>query len=144
MNRLFVLCSAATILAAAPLPAQSAADTAAIRAAALDYIEGWYEGNSERMERAVHPDLAKRIVNTDQRGRSVLGHQSAMTLVQNTRRGFGKETAPGERRADVRILDVFGNTASVRVDAATWIDYLHIAKWNGRWVIINVLWENRP
>ena len=124
--------------------AQSAADSAAIRQTALDYIEGWYEGNAERMERAVHPDLAKRIINTDQRGRNVLGHQSAMTLVQNTRRGGGKETAADQQRKDVRILDVFGNTASVRVDASGWIDYMHIAKWNGRWVIVNVLWENRP
>jgi len=132
------------VLAPAALRAQAPADSAAIRQTALDYIEGWYEGNADRMERAVHPDLAKRIVNTDQRGRSVLGHQSAMTLVQNTRRGAGKETPIGERRTDVRILDIFGNTASVRVDASTWIDYLHMAKWNGRWVIINVLWEMHP
>ena len=144
MTRLLVAYGVAALVGATRLPAQSVADSGAIKATALDYIEGWYEGNSERMERAVHPDLAKRIINTDQRGRSVLGHQSAMTLVQNTRRGVGKETPPGDRRADVRILDVFGNTASVRVDAATWIDYLHLAKWNGRWVIINVLWENRP
>jgi hypothetical protein len=123
-------------------PAQTAADTTAIRQAALDYIEGWYEGNAERMERALHPDLAKRIINTDQRGRSVLGHQSAMTLVQGVRRGGGKEDP--QRRTDVRILDAFNNTASVRVDAGTWIDYLHVARWNGRWVIVNVLWENRP
>jgi hypothetical protein len=127
----------------AELRAQSATDSAAIRAAALDYIEGWYEGSAERMERALHPDLAKRIINTDQRGRNVLGHQSAMTLVQNVRRGGGKDTPATERRTDVRILDVFGNTASVRVDAGAWIDYLHIARWNGRWVIVNVLWENR-
>jgi hypothetical protein len=125
-------------------PAQSAADSAAIRATALDYIEGWYTGNAERMERAVHPDLAKRIINTDQRGRNVLGHQSAMTLVLNTRRGGGKETPFAEQRKDVRILDIFGNTASVRIDAGTWVDYLHVARWNGRWVIVNVLWELRP
>lgn len=125
-------------------PAQSAADSAAIRAPALDYIEGWYSGNAERMERAVHPDLAKRIMNTDQRGRRVLGHQSAMTLVLNTRNGGGKETPPSEQRKDVRILDIFGNTASVRVDADSWVDYLHIARWNDRWVIVNVLWELRP
>ena len=134
----------ATIALPAVARAQSATDSAAIRAAALDYIEGWYAGNAERMERAVHPDLAKRIMNTDERGRRVLGHQSAMTLVLNTRRGGGKETPVAEQRKDVRILDIFGNTASVRVDASTWIDYLHIAKWNGRWVIVNVLWENRP
>lgn len=135
---------AANAQAAAPpaAPVQAAADSAAIRQASLDYIEGWYEGDAERMERALHPDLAKRIINMDQRGRSVLGHQSAMTLVQNVRRGGGREDA--QRRTDVRILDVFGNTASVRVDAGTWVDYLHIARWNGRWVIVNVLWENRP
>jgi hypothetical protein len=49
-----------------------------------------------------------------------------------------------QRRTDVRILDIFGNTASVRIDADSWVDYLHVAKWNGRWVIINVLWELRP
>ena len=139
--------AAAALAAAMMIPAtsqaQTATDSAAIRATALDYIEGWYEGNAERMERAVHPDLAKRIINTDPRGRNVLGHQSAMTLVQNTRRGGGRETPRAEQRTDVRILDVFGNSASVRVDAGGWIDYLHIARWNGRWMIVNVLWENR-
>ena len=134
----------ATIALPSMSHAQSAADSAAIRAAALDYIEGWYTGNAQRMERAVHPDLAKRIMNTDQRGRRVLGHQSAMTLVLNTRAGGGKETPAAEQRKDVRILDIFGTAASVRIDAGTWVDYLHVARWNDRWVIVNVLWELRP
>ena len=124
--------------------AQAATDSAAIRATALDYIEGWYAGNAERMERALHPELAKRIVNTNPNGRNSLGQQGAMTLVTNTRSGGGKNTPVDQQRKDVRILDIFGNTASVRVDAATWVDYLHVAKWNGRWVIVNVLWEMRP
>lgn len=136
----------ALLMCAAPTMVfgQSAADSVAIRATALDYIEGWYTGNATRMERALHPDLAKRIVNVDTRyNKSVLSHQSAMTLVQKTRAGAGKETPAAEQRKDVRILDIFGNTASVRIDASTWVDYLHVVKWNGQWVIINVLWENR-
>jgi putative lumazine-binding protein len=139
----FVL--ALAVATATPASAQSAADSSGIKQAALDYIEGWYEGNAERMERALHPELAKRIVNTDPRNRrNSLGQQGAMTLVINTRRGGGKETPVAEQRKDVRILDIFGNTASVRIDASTWVDYLHVAKWNGRWVIVNVLWELRP
>jgi hypothetical protein len=42
---------------------------------------------------------------------------------------------------DVRILDIYRGAASARVDASTWVDYLQLAKWNGRWVIVNVLWE---
>src|SRR5215210_8864808 len=125
--------------------AQSAADAAAIKQTALDYIEGWYEGNAERMERALHPELAKRIVRTDSKsGRSGLGQQSAMTLVQGTRNGGGKTTPKEKQQKDVTILDAFENAASVKVVASDWIDYLHVAKWNGRWVIVNVLWELKP
>jgi hypothetical protein len=145
MTRLTAFVLALAVALAPPTSAQSAADSSGIKQAALDYIEGWYEGNAERMERALHPELAKRIVNTNPRnGRNTLGQQGAMTLVNNTRAGGGKETPAAERRKDVRILDIFGNTASVRIDASAWVDYLHVAKWNGRWVIVNVLWELRP
>ncbi|HEY7545195.1 MAG TPA: nuclear transport factor 2 family protein [Blastocatellia bacterium] len=123
----------------------SEADAAAIRQTALDYIEGWYEGNAERMERALHPELAKRIVRTDPKsGRSSLGQMSAMSLVQGTRNGGGKSTPKEKQQKDVTILDVFEGAASVKVVATSWIDYLHMAKWNGRWVIVNVLWELKP
>ena len=129
------------LLLPAALPAQSAADSSAIRSAALDYIEGWYAGDAARMERALHPELAKRIVMTDPQGNSRLGQQSAMTLVQNTRRGGGSNLPPDKRREEVRILDIYQNAASARIQAATWVDYLHLARSNGRWVIVNVLWE---
>jgi len=125
--------------------AQTPADAAAIKQTALDYIEGWYEGNAERMEKALHPDLAKRIVRTNpQNGRSGLGQMSAMSLVQGTRAGGGKETPKDKQQKDVTILDVFENASSVKVVASDWIDYLHIAKFNGHWVIVNVLWELKP
>lgn len=119
-------------------------DKEAIKAAALDYIEGWYEGNPDRMERALHPDLAKRIVHTNPQGRSSLGQMSALSLVQGVKRGGGKDTPKEKQQKDVTILDVFGNAASVKVVASDWIDYLHIARFNGRWVIVNVLWELKP
>lgn len=123
----------------------SEADRAAIRQAALDYVEGWYEGNAERMERAVHPELAKRIVRTNpQNGRSRLDQMSAMSLVQGTRRGGGKDTPKERQQKDVTILDLYENTASVKAVMSGWIDYMHMAKYNGRWVIVNVLWEMKP
>ena len=118
---------------------------AAIRQTALDYIEGWYEGNAERMERALHPELAKRIVRTNpQNNQSRLDQMSAMTLVQGTRRGGGKDTPKERQQKDVTVLDIYENTASVKIVASEWIDYLHMAKFNGRWVIVNVLWELKP
>ena len=128
----------------AALQAQTAADSAGIRQAALDYIDGYYAGDAARMERALHPELAKRIVRSNERGRSQLGQMSAMTLVQGTRDGGGKDTPAAERRNDVTIFDIYGNSASAKIYASGWVDYLHLAKWNGRWVIVNVLWELHP
>jgi hypothetical protein len=125
--------------------AQTANDSTAITQAALDYIQGYYSGNAERMERALHPDLAKRIVRTNPaNNRSALEQMSAMTLVQITRMMAQRPVPEDQQRSEVKILDVFGNVASVRVDATSWIDYLHLAKWNGEWKIVNVLWEMRP
>ena len=122
----------------------SAADQAAIKQAALDYIEGWYEGNAERMERAIHPELVKRLTRTNEKGQSGLRQTSAVTLLQDTHADYGKNTPKEKQQKDIIIFDVFENAASVKIVASDWIDYLHIAKFNGRWVIINVLWELKP
>lgn len=135
---LLALCSLAH---AKPRPPSS--DETAIRAAALDYIEGWYEGSVERMTRAVHPELAKRIV-TNEQGVSRVDQMGASTLVANVRRGGGRDTPKERQQKEVTILDRYENSASVKIIASDWIDYLHLAKVDGRWVIVNVLWERKP
>jgi hypothetical protein len=125
--------------------AQTAADSSSIRATALDYVEGWYEGNPERMGRALHPELVKRIVASDTATkRSVLENMGASALVNGTRHGWGKQTPRNRQQKDVTILDIFGHAASVKAVMADWIDYIHMAKVDGRWVIVNVLWERKP
>ena len=145
--RTLVAVASLAILALAAVPparAQTSADSADIRAAALDYIEGWYAGDADRMTRALHPQLAKRIVRTPPGGASTLGDMGAETLIGYTRNGGGRRTPVAQQRKDVRILDIFAGAASVRVDASDWVDYLQLARWNGQWKIVNVLWEMRP
>ena len=128
-----------------PAQAQSSADSAAIRGAALDYAEGWYEGNPERMARSLHPELVKRIVvNDTTTKRSVIQTMGASALVNGTRHGYGKETPKERRQKDVTVLDIFGNAASAKAVMADWVDYMQLAKVDGRWVIVNVLWERKP
>jgi hypothetical protein len=135
----------ALLLLAASAGAQSAADSAAIRSTALDYVEGWYEGNADRMAKALHPELVKRIVVSDTAtGRSVVQNMGASALVNGTRHGYGKETPKDRQQKDVRVLDIYGNAASAKAVMADWIDYMQLAKVDGRWVIVNVLWERKP
>jgi len=144
MRKLSMLFFVVLFASVVHVQAQSKSDADLIKQAALDYIEGWYEGDPARMERSLHPDVAKRIVRVDQRGRYSLGQLSAMGLVQATREKGGKDIPKEKQQKDVTVLDIYGNTASAKIIASSWIDYLHLAKWNGRWVIVNVLWELKP
>ncbi len=134
------------LLAAVPAArAQTAADSTGIRAAALDYAEGWYSGDGDRMARAVHPELVKRILVTDTAtDRAFVQTMGASALVNGARHGYGKTTPADRQQKDVRILDVFGNAAVARVIMADWIDYLQLVRADGRWQIVNVLWERKP
>ena len=94
------------------------------------------------MERALHNHLAKRLVYADSAGRSHLVDLTALELVQGT--GHHPAAPQSKRREEIKIQDIFGNVAMVRIDATDWVDFLQEVKWNGRWVILNVVWENRP
>ena len=132
----------------APPPAAprvaSAADSAAIRRAALDYIEGWFAGDSARMRRALHPDLAKRAVMRDPQQRLFLDLQSASMLVRAAGFGFGTSLPAAQRWATVQVLDIDGDLASVKLHSTRLVDYMHLVRWDGEWKILNVLWDERP
>ncbi len=120
-------------------------DIPAIRQTALDYIEGFYDGDAARMERSLHPELAKRIVHPDPvSGRSHLAEMSALALLGFTRDKASRPTPKAEQQKDITVFEVTGNAASARIVASTWVDHLHLSKFNGRWVIVNVLWEMKP
>ena len=123
----------------------SPADLEAITAVARDYVEGWFDGDEERMRRCLHPDLVKRTIWHDETsGDERLGRPStAEMMAEGTRDGEGRTDVPEEREFEITIEDVFRHIASVRVLSSPYMDYLHVAKIGDRWSIVNVLWEVR-
>ena len=145
MPRMTAVIIAASLLACSRAQAQTAADSAGIRGAALDYGEGWYEGSVERMTQALHPELVKRILIVDTTSRrAVVNGMGKTALVNNTARGGGKKTPEARRRKDVVIYDITGNAAVAKLTMSDWVDYLQLVRVDGRWVILNVLWELTP
>jgi hypothetical protein len=111
----------------------------AIREVALDYAEGWLTGDAERMARALHPEMRKRRVVTDLLSDAQSVQElTAEALVSATRNGVGVGGGPLNFR--VAILDRHGDMAVVRVVSSLYVDYLHMVRWQGRWVILSVVW----
>lgn len=112
----------------------------AIVAAALDYYEGWFDGEPERMERALHPELVKRSLAED--GMSV-ETITAREMVEATAEGLGLTRDPGidRREIDIHVDHVYEDIATVTVTSAIYVDYLQLARTREGWKIVNVLWE---
>lgn len=116
----------------------------AVRATALNYIDGAYSGDAERMEQALHPELTKMLLTHDRTtGEPFLYKMGASNLIEGTRAGLGR-LDPEDRNIQIDIFDISHDLALVKVHSAMYIDLLQIGKVNGEWRIINVLWVPNP
>jgi hypothetical protein len=106
--------------------------------AVLDYFEGWFDGDAGRMERALHPDLAKRGLEKDGR---TLDETTAEWMIDATARGLGRERDPGDRRITVEVEDIHGTIANATVRSAVYREYVQLVQTPEGWKIVNALWE---
>jgi hypothetical protein len=125
--------------------AQSADDREGVRLAVLDYVEALYEANPSRIERSVHPDLVKRGFYTE---KEKPGYQTGIMTYQQlydlagrwNKKGWLPKDAPKE----IVVFDVLDQTATAKLTAHWGVDYFQLAKYDGKWKIIQVLWQSPP
>jgi hypothetical protein len=122
---------------------QTAQDTLDIKRVALAYIESQHNPNPKQMEDALHPRIVKRSVFKSKKAKKdYVSEFSAENLVilAETYNANG-DKFPKNPKKEIKLLDVSLLTASVKLIADEWFDYMHIVKTNGEWKIINVLWQ---
>ncbi len=122
---------------------QTKQDTLEIKQVALDYIESQHKPNAKQMERALHPGMVKRTFWKDKAtGKDYVRETTTESMVLLAE-GYNKngDKFPSSPKKEVKILDISERTASIKLIADEWIDYMHIVKLNGSWKIINVLWQ---
>ena len=115
-------------------------DTQAIYQAVSDYYDGWYEANAERMERCLHTDLTKRSIRLDDTGNEYLRQLTRDQMVEATRQGGGTDAPPEKRNWTITILDQYEEIGTVKVAAGEYREYIHVARQDGQWLIVNVLY----
>jgi hypothetical protein len=115
-------------------------DRSAIVAVATDYWEGWFAGDAGRMERALHPTLAKTGHVVDASGRPLLDQMTADQMIGWTREGEGIARRPADFRYEIVVNDLYREIASVTVSSAIYREYLHLAKTAGQWRIVHALY----
>ncbi len=125
--------------------AQTDDDRSAVKQACLDYVEAVYEVNPAKAERSVHPDLVKRGFFI-KKGETVYSpHTMTFTELVELAKNYNKKGQLAKDAVkEVVVFDVADQTASAKVTAVWGIDYIHLAKYDGKWKIINILWQTPP
>ncbi len=147
--RRFLLVALLVLLIPSALLADSssdshAADVKAVRAAVLDYVEAFYELDPERLERSVHPNVAKLGWTREADGAYREHPRTYEQLLEGTLRFNKSGWIPDDAPKDITIYEVLDKTASVKLTAQWGVDYMHLAKLDGKWMIMNVLWQSHP
>lgn len=114
-------------------------DIDGVMTAALDYIEGYVEGNADRHARAYHPECIKRRYTIDDdSGVAELVVMSPQTMVD-----YAALSDLTDCETEIVIDDISEDIASVRIYSCNWVDFLHIVKARGEWKLFHVTWHGR-
>jgi hypothetical protein len=115
-----------------------------IERACLNYIEGFYEGDSIKLIASLKPSLYKfgywknqNTGNYDPDGQ--MTYNQALAYARNVlnKKNFAKPGAP----KSVVVLDMMNSIAAAKITAWWGVDYVLLAKQGDKWMIEQVLWE---
>ena len=116
-----------------------------VHAAIEDYVLGLYQVAPERIKRSVDTTLHK-IGYYDYNGEAYnhvpMTYQQLYDLA-GTWNKSGKE-ANADSPQKIEIYEVHDRTASAKLTAAWGIDFMHLSKVDGRWKIMNIMWQSPP
>ena len=123
---------------------QAPDDREAIKQAVLDYVEALYEADPARIERSVHRDLFKLGFERDKEGAYKPYRMTYQELYDLAGRWNKTGRIPKNSKKEIVVYDVADQTASAKLTAMWGIDYLHLAKFDGKWMITDILWQTPP
>jgi hypothetical protein len=141
----FVAILPATRSAAQATPTAASADRDAVVRAATDYLEGFYEGDSAKLSRALRSDVSKYGFWGDSTGKYAGERMTfAEALDYAGKVKARKRPVPANWPKEVTVFEVQNQTASAKVTAWWGTDYLLLGKYDGKWMISDIMWQGPP
>lgn len=144
MRKIFL--PAAALVVIAPFTAQDfdrETEEAGVELAAMDYLDAIYDVKPRYIERSVHPDVIRMgfARASNDAPFSAPAKMSYADLLQFATTFNKDDHISPEAPREVKVLGVLDVTASARLTTAWGFEYLQLAKLDGEWKIINILWQ---
>jgi len=105
-------------------------DEDAVRAAVLDHVESWFDGDAQRMGRALHPEY------------SAMEKLTAQDMIEATANGQGRDEDVEDRQISIEISYLTGNTARVTCLSHRYLEVLQLTRTHEGWKVLNGFWQS--
>lgn len=119
-------------------------DRELVTKACMNYIEGFYEGNTNKLKASLQPGLHKfgfwKSKKTKAYSKPIpMTFEGALKFAKNVKdkKNFAKKGSPKK----IKILDLLDKIAVVKVTAYWGTDYMHLSKQGNKWMIEQVIWQ---
>ena len=122
-------------------------DKQKVERACLNYLEGFYEGDTTKLIDCLKPTLYKIGFWKDEKSDNYkfagqMSYRKALDYAKNVlaKKDFPKTDAPKK----VMVMEVMNSIAVAKVTAWWGSDYMLLSKQYDKWMIEEVLWEGPP
>jgi len=119
--------------------AASMDDTASVKQAVMDYVEGIYLAKTDLIQRSVHPDLKMYKGVAGKSGQAV-----SYTQLVDFASKYNAGSTPKDAMKEVKVFEVSGNLASAKLKSSWGTDMLHLVKEDGQWKIMQIVSQAMP
>lgn len=110
-----------------------------------DYVLALYEVSPERIARSVDTSLTK-IGYYEHKGKKYNTIPMTYEQLYDLSAKWNKkgDNANADSPKEIEIYEIHDKTASAKLTAKWGIDFMHLSKVDGRWKIMNIMWQSNP
>ncbi len=120
-------------------------DSLDIRKKSLGYLIALQQLKPELMDTVMNDSLNKVTIGYDRQTQKEYARATTRTQMMAFAKDWNKSNMkfPFKPNNKVRILDIYNRVASVRLTSDNWVEYLHLIKLDGKWDIVNLIWQHK-
>ena len=139
MKKIAVLLAMLFVISSVPAGDAPDPDVKLIRETVTNYLEGWFSSDAGRMTEALHPNLVKytvkKVPGSETEYLDVMGAESLIAFTAHN-----QEWVKGKKTHEMKIVYRDDRIAVVHAVSDDFYDICNLARINGEWKILQVLW----
>ncbi len=121
-------------------------DKKEVKRISLGYLVALQQMKPDLMAEVMHPKLSKRttLINRENGKGVVIPTTYKQMLEYAATWNIKGDKFPKNPSNRATIMDMQGTMAAVKLESDRWYEYLHLAKIDGKWKILDLYWQNHP